>query len=125
MALLFHTPLTFTNSKLFSDKLPIFGKLHTLNTSVIASNCGVRVFCKVEDFKVSHVDHHVGLNPYGLFSAPVKLESRPSKEEDEKQNYYLNLGYAIRTLREEFPEIFLKELSFNIYRFVQCLREKI
>ncbi|KAJ7962485.1 NTF2-like domain containing protein [Quillaja saponaria] len=54
--------------------------------------------------------------PYGLFSAPVKQGSRPSKEEEEKQDYYLNMGYAIRTLREEFPEVFYKELSFDIYR---------
>jgi hypothetical protein len=27
------------------------------------------------------------------------------------------LGYAIRTLREEFPDLFYKELSFDIYRF--------
>lgn len=53
---------------------------------------------------------------YGLFSAPVKPETKRSKEEEEKQNYYVNMGYAIRTLREEFPALFYKELNFDIYR---------
>nr|CAD1843311.1 unnamed protein product [Ananas comosus var. bracteatus] len=35
---------------------------------------------------------------------------------DDKQDYYVNLGYAIRTLREEFPDIFYKEPKFDIYR---------
>ena len=29
----------------------------------------------------------------------------------------MNIGYAIRTLGEEFPELFYRELSFDIYRF--------
>ncbi|KAL5989186.1 hypothetical protein ACLOJK_010076 [Asimina triloba] len=35
---------------------------------------------------------------------------------DKQQRYYVNLGYAIRTLREEFPQLFYRELSFDIYR---------
>lgn len=57
-----------------------------------------------------------GLSLYGQFSAPVKRGSKPSKEDEEKQNYYVNVGYAIRTLREELPELFYRELSFDIYR---------
>ncbi|XP_044501983.1 uncharacterized protein LOC123223002 [Mangifera indica] len=61
--------------------------------------------------RVSKLDKNVRL--YGQFSAPVK----PSKEdEEEKQNYYVNMGYAIRNLREEFPALFYRELSFDIYR---------
>ncbi|ESR58164.1 hypothetical protein KPL70_010278 [Citrus sinensis] len=59
---------------------------------------------------ISEVGRNVRL--YGQFSAPVK----PSKEEEEKHNYYVNMGYAIRTLREEFPALFYRELSFDIYR---------
>ncbi|KAJ9556008.1 hypothetical protein OSB04_010622 [Centaurea solstitialis] len=40
---------------------------------------------------------------------------KPSKEDEEKQNYYVNTGNAIRTLREEFPELFYRDLSFDIY----------
>lgn len=54
---------------------------------------------------------------YGQFSAPMKQGSKPSKEEEEKRDYYVNMGYAIRTLREEFPGLFYRELSFDIYRF--------
>lgn len=65
--------------------------------------------------RVSGLDQ--GLCLYGQFSAPAKRGSKPSKDEEEKQNYYVNMGYAIRTLREEFPALFHKELSFDIYRF--------
>ncbi|KAJ9535235.1 hypothetical protein OSB04_un001678 [Centaurea solstitialis] len=41
---------------------------------------------------------------------------KPSKEDEEKQDYYVNTGNAIRTLREEFPELFYRDLSFDIYR---------
>ncbi|GER43767.1 U4/U6 small nuclear ribonucleoprotein Prp31 [Striga asiatica] len=36
-------------------------------------------------------------------------------EEGKKHDYYVNTGYAFRTLREEFPELFYRELSFDIY----------
>lgn len=39
------------------------------------------------------------------------------EDEEEKQNYYVNTGNAIRTLREEFPELFYRELTFDIYRY--------
>lgn len=38
-------------------------------------------------------------------------------EEGRKQDYYVNTGYAIRTLREEFPQLFYRELNFDIYRY--------
>lgn len=53
---------------------------------------------------------------YGQFSAPVVKESEEEEKEKEKQNYYVNMGDAIRTLRDEFPEVFYKEMSFGIYR---------
>lgn len=37
-------------------------------------------------------------------------------DSDDKQDYYVNLGYAIRTLREDYPIIFYKEPGFGIYR---------
>ncbi|KAK0582053.1 hypothetical protein LWI29_020910 [Acer saccharum] len=60
--------------------------------------------------RVSGLEKNVRL--YGQFSAPVKR----SKEEEEKQNYYVNMGYAIRTLREDYPALFYRELNFDIYR---------
>ncbi|GER57411.1 Golgin candidate [Striga asiatica] len=48
-------------------------------------------------------------------AAPFSAVS--SKDDEEKKNdYYVNTGYAIRTLREEFPKLFYEELSFDIYR---------
>ncbi|XP_054783783.1 uncharacterized protein LOC129290803 [Prosopis cineraria] len=120
MALLIHSPVTLVNPKVFYDHSPSFRKLQSFKTFTdgiaIGPSDGIRVSCRVKDFGVSGLNPHVSLKSYGLFSAPVKLESRSSKEEEEKQNYYLNLGYAIRTLREEFPELFYREPCFDIYR---------
>ncbi|KAL7121469.1 hypothetical protein ACP275_02G184000 [Erythranthe tilingii] len=47
----------------------------------------------------------------------VPFPAKKTKDEEgKKQDYYVNTGYAIRTLREEFPELFFRELSFDIYR---------
>uniref|UniRef100_A0ACD5VGI3 Uncharacterized protein n=1 Tax=Avena sativa TaxID=4498 RepID=A0ACD5VGI3_AVESA len=63
------------------------------------------------------------LVPLPLFSVPVTPASespaatkRRDDDEEERRRYYLNLGYAIRTLREEIPDVFNKEPSFDIYR---------
>ncbi|PNX77122.1 hypothetical protein L195_g033150 [Trifolium pratense] len=87
--------------------------------NAIRSKHGVKISCEVKDCAVLDLDSGFDRNvkQYGQFSVPVKSGSRSSKEEEEeKQNYYVNLGYAIRTLREEFPDLFYKELSFDIYR---------
>ncbi|XP_051132583.1 uncharacterized protein LOC127252451 [Andrographis paniculata] len=42
--------------------------------------------------------------------------TKDKEDERKKQDYYVNTGYAIRNLREEFPELFYRELSFDIYR---------
>ncbi|OIW21688.1 hypothetical protein TanjilG_08091 [Lupinus angustifolius] len=67
--------------------------------------------CKLKDFGALDLNQNLSL--YGQFSIPLKEES---KEEKEKQNYYVNMGYAIRTLREDFPQIFCREPRFDIYR---------
>lgn len=41
---------------------------------------------------------------------------RQKQEESEKQDFYVNIGYAIRTLREELPTMFYKDLTYDIYR---------
>lgn len=79
---------------------------------------GVISSIKEPEVRVSVLEQSV--MSYGQFSAPVKRgSSKQSKEDEEKQkqNYYVNTGNAIRTLREEFPELFYRELSFDIYRF--------
>ena len=55
---------------------------------------------------------------YRQFLAPMERgPSKQSKGDEEKHNYYVNIGYAIQTLREEFLDIFYRELRFDIYRF--------
>ncbi|KAK5770515.1 DNA replication licensing factor Mcm5 [Gossypium arboreum] len=56
------------------------------------------------------------LSLYVQFSTSVKRGSKPGKVEEEKQDYYVNIGYAIWTLREEFLDTFYRELIFYIYR---------
>lgn len=81
----------------------------------------VRVHSYVKDLEESPpLNSGNNLGFYAQFSAPVQTSTTSStemnEEEEEKRNYYLNTGYAIRTIREEFPSLFYKELSFDIYR---------
>lgn len=69
------------------------------------------------------------------FSAAVQSGSPPPRQKQgnsERDNYYVNTGYAIRTLREELPNMFYKKLNFDIYRYgqifhncAQCLTRMI
>ena len=119
MAFLIPSPeISTASAKNFSNPSPKFFTSITISKiddDKIWSRAKVRVGLKDIGARVSGLNQSLRL--YGQFSAPVKRGSKPSKEEEEKQNYYLNMGYAIRTLREEFPDLFYKELSFDIYRF--------
>lgn len=88
-----------------------------LTNEKVGSNARVRVFCRSKECEVTVSEPDQNVKLYGQSSAPVKHGSKPSKEEQEKQDYYVNMGYAIRTLREEFPALFYRELSYEIYRF--------
>eukprot|EP00270_Netrium_digitus_P008796 TRINITY_DN2645_c0_g2_i2.p1 TRINITY_DN2645_c0_g2~~TRINITY_DN2645_c0_g2_i2.p1 ORF type:complete len:348 (-),score=60.01 TRINITY_DN2645_c0_g2_i2:271-1314(-) len=48
-----------------------------------------------------------------LQSAPPP---RQKQESEHRDDYYVNVGYAIRTLREELPTLFYRKLTFDIYR---------
>ncbi|KAH7686245.1 NTF2-like protein [Dioscorea alata] len=48
--------------------------------------------------------------------SPSLMEQRQRDGDEDKRDYYLNMGYAIRTIREELPEIFYREPNFDIYR---------
>uniref|UniRef100_A0A0C9RQ12 TSA: Wollemia nobilis Ref_Wollemi_Transcript_4142_1713 transcribed RNA sequence n=1 Tax=Wollemia nobilis TaxID=56998 RepID=A0A0C9RQ12_9CONI len=41
---------------------------------------------------------------------------REKVENKQRNDYYVNLGSAIRTLREELPVLFSKDLTYDIYR---------
>ncbi|KAH6768723.1 hypothetical protein C2S51_014059 [Perilla frutescens var. frutescens] len=38
------------------------------------------------------------------------------KQQDPRNEFYVNLGLAVRTLREDLPLIFTKDLNYDIYR---------
>ncbi|WPT12771.1 hypothetical protein PSENEW3_00002613 [Picochlorum sp. SENEW3] len=40
----------------------------------------------------------------------------PDPQEDKEEDYYANMGDAIRTLREDIPQLFRKEFDYSIYR---------
>ncbi|KAJ0971500.1 hypothetical protein J5N97_019459 [Dioscorea zingiberensis] len=48
--------------------------------------------------------------------SPSLMEQQKKEGDEDKRDYYLNMGYAIRTIREELPEIFYREPNFDIYR---------
>ncbi|KAJ4824462.1 hypothetical protein Tsubulata_026819 [Turnera subulata] len=106
MALLVHSPEISTAKIVFNQNPKNLKRL-------TAVRGGDRVGSSVR-LRVSGLGQNVTL--YGQFSAPVKPDTKRCKEEEERRNYYVNMGYAIRTLREEFPALFCKEPSFDIYR---------
>lgn len=59
-------------------------------------------------------------NIYGFRASVAAVQSTPpskqKQEGPEKQDFHVNIGYAIRTLREELPSMFYKELTYDIYR---------
>ncbi|KAJ0258236.1 Uncharacterized protein HA466_0070590 [Hirschfeldia incana] len=66
---------------------------------------------------------------YVKFSAPVKedceISTKKEEEEENKHNYYVNMGHAVRCLREELPSLFYKEPNFDIYRNDIVLRDPV
>ncbi|RDX84104.1 hypothetical protein CR513_34893, partial [Mucuna pruriens] len=105
MSLLIHSPETSFFSKIVHNPNPIACKLQNLKPLTNGKGIGLKLSCKVKDLNEN-------LSWYGEFSVPVKRGS----EGEEKQKYKVNLGYAIWSLREEFPSLFYRELSFDIYR---------
>ncbi|KAL9320441.1 hypothetical protein ACSQ67_012280 [Phaseolus vulgaris] len=111
MSLLIHCSEPFFVPKIVHNLNPRPGKLYNFKPLSKSKTTGLKVSCKIKDYGVLGLDQN--FSSYGPFSAPVK---RGSKEEEEKQEYYVNLGYALRSLREDFPALFHRELSLDIYR---------
>ncbi|KAL9321998.1 hypothetical protein ACSQ67_010051 [Phaseolus vulgaris] len=49
-------------------------------------------------------------------TAQVVHVSSPQDNKQPKDEFYLNLGLAVRTIREDLPLIFIKDLNYDIYR---------
>lgn len=109
MAFLVRSPeIPTVSARIFSDSnssvSPVF-----MRRKVTVSSIGARDLSGVKNQKSKL---------YRNFSAPVKEDCQISKEkEEDKQSYYVNMGHAVRCLREEFPSLFYKEPNFDIYRF--------
>ncbi|MBA0736221.1 hypothetical protein Gogos_009792 [Gossypium gossypioides] len=118
--------ISTASAKIFSNPTP---RPKFLKSCAISKNDDEKVWSRtnarvgVKDVGSTVSGLSQNLRLYVQFSAPVKRGSKSSKEEEEKQDYYVNMGYAIRTLREEFPDIFYRELSFDIYRLRAFLRD--
>ena len=52
------------------------------------------------------------------FSTALQSSPPPRQKQESRlgDDYYVNVGYAIRTLREELPSMFYKPLTYDIYR---------
>ncbi|XP_043702983.1 uncharacterized protein LOC122653111 [Telopea speciosissima] len=46
----------------------------------------------------------------------TKDNDLPSAQDKQKNDFYVNLGLAVRTLREDLPFIFSRDLNYGIYR---------
>ena len=51
-------------------------------------------------------------------TAQVVHVSSPQDNKQPKDEFYLNLGLAVRTIREDLPLIFIKDLNYDIYRYL-------
>lgn len=62
-----------------------------------------------------------------LLAVQTKLEdsvpppSRQKQESPEQDNFHVNCGSAIRSLRDELPALFYKDLNYDIYRYIYAL----
>lgn len=65
------------------------------------------------------------LNSSRFLSSPLtkkpfrvaRVNQPPGAHQDQRRDdFYVNLGLAVRTLREDLPLLFTKDLNYNIYR---------
>jgi len=50
---------------------------------------------------------------------PLQVKTPPGaqdKEQHQRDEFYVNLGLAVRTLREDLPVLFTEDLNYDIYR---------
>ncbi|CAA7062101.1 unnamed protein product [Microthlaspi erraticum] len=71
--------------------------------------------------------HEFEADSLSLLSLPVQappvrgaqVKTRPipqDKHQHDKDEFYINLGLAVRTLREDLPLLFNKDLNYDVYR---------
>ncbi|KAG1365110.1 hypothetical protein COCNU_12G001100 [Cocos nucifera] len=53
---------------------------------------------------------------HGKPPAALHETKKKSEKNSDKDDFYLNLGLAVRTLRDDLPSLFSKDLNYGIYR---------
>jgi hypothetical protein len=51
-----------------------------------------------------------------LSQSPERRDNQESNR-NQKDDFYLNLGMAVRTLRDDLPSLFVRDLNYDIYRY--------
>ncbi|GAA0162049.1 hypothetical protein LIER_18233 [Lithospermum erythrorhizon] len=54
--------------------------------------------------------------PSGVAQLNRSPDVQENKHKNEQDDFYVNLGLAVRTLREDVPLVFAKDLNYQIYR---------
>lgn len=75
----------------------------------------------LDSFSNKHASSALTSSVTGLQTPPVvrgaQVSESPSQQyKDNKDDFYVNLGLAVRTLREDMPLLFSKDLNYDIYR---------
>ncbi|XP_044468682.1 uncharacterized protein LOC123198128 [Mangifera indica] len=70
-----------------------------------------------------HKSYPLALSSVASLQIPTLQDAQvktPPREQDndhhEKNDFYVNLGLAVRTLREDMPSLFARDLNYDIYR---------
>lgn len=100
--------------RLFSPLLPGEAGLSGVSAVEYANeqNWSPALACNSDDMVDFGLSHNHGSNAAVQSTPPPRQKG----DESEKKDFFVNLGYAIRTLREELPTMFYKELTYDIYR---------
>eukprot|EP00238_Polyblepharides_amylifera_P007009 CAMPEP_0196574682 /NCGR_PEP_ID=MMETSP1081-20130531/4341_1 /TAXON_ID=36882 /ORGANISM="Pyramimonas amylifera, Strain CCMP720" /LENGTH=330 /DNA_ID=CAMNT_0041892775 /DNA_START=350 /DNA_END=1342 /DNA_ORIENTATION=- len=81
---------------------------HSLSSRVVDSSNSWLQSEDFEDFPLRHLR-----NSIQSIEPPPPTPSGPEKKSDD---FYANVGDAIRTLRRELPRVFVDEITYDIYR---------
>lgn len=68
---------------------------------------------------LSHLDESLYQRWLSIHFSTLLESSPPSRQKQESErpdDYYVNVGYAIRTIREELPNVFYKDINYELYR---------
>ena len=67
-------------------------------------------------FSFSHLSPLASVRTPTLSEGAQLNTSRVAQDKQQRDDFYVNLGLAVRTLREDIPLIFSKDLNYDIYR---------